>query len=84
VGTGNPQNEAELVGCFAEITAGNGYDPSGCPWFATPPKPQAADQPGHDPARRISLATTWYRGRRVCLLYLHEWTTACAGKSASA
>ena len=39
VGTGDPQNEGELTSCFAEIEAGQGYNPAGCPWFSTPPKP---------------------------------------------
>jgi hypothetical protein len=35
VGTGGPTQEAELLGCFADIT----FDTSSCPWFATPAKP---------------------------------------------
>jgi hypothetical protein len=35
VGTGGPAQEAELLGCFADIT----FDTSTCPWFSTPAKP---------------------------------------------
>jgi hypothetical protein len=38
MGTGAPDNEQELLGCFAAFTA-NGYDPTACPWFEKPPKP---------------------------------------------
>jgi hypothetical protein len=39
IGTGpDPQNEGELLQCFAAFTSG-GYDPEACPWFETPPKP---------------------------------------------
>jgi hypothetical protein len=34
-GTGGPAQEAELLNCFADITA----DTSTCDWFQTPPKP---------------------------------------------
>jgi hypothetical protein len=35
LGTGGPQQEAELLGCFADFT----FDTSTCDWFTTPPKP---------------------------------------------
>jgi hypothetical protein len=35
VGTGAPQNESELLSCFAAITT----DSNTCDWFTTPPKP---------------------------------------------
>ncbi len=35
VGTGGPTQEAELLACFADITAGT----HNCPWFSTPAKP---------------------------------------------
>ena len=41
VGTGAPQNESELVACFAGFTAA-GYpdgDPTTCSWTQTPPEP---------------------------------------------
>src|SRR2546421_8064027 len=60
VGTGDPQNEGELTSCFAEIEAGQGYDPSGCPWFATPPKPQSArDAPSPESAPHTSPPASW-------------------------
>jgi hypothetical protein len=40
VGTGGPQQEAELLSCFAEISAPDGAPSTGaCPWFTTPAKP---------------------------------------------
>jgi hypothetical protein len=41
VGIGAPANEAELLTCFAALVGGYHFDPSRCPWFATPPKPPA-------------------------------------------
>jgi len=38
IGVGGPAQEAELLGCFGAVSGG-GYDPTGCPWFVTPPKP---------------------------------------------
>jgi len=35
IGTGGPQQEAELLNCFADIT----FDTKTCDWFTTPPKP---------------------------------------------
>lgn len=35
VGTGGPQQEAELLNCLADIT----FDTRQCPWFTTPSKP---------------------------------------------
>jgi hypothetical protein len=35
IGTGGATQEAELLNCFADITA----DTSTCDWFTTPPKP---------------------------------------------
>ena len=35
VGTGGPQQEAELLNCFADIT----FDTKTCDWFTTPAKP---------------------------------------------
>jgi hypothetical protein len=35
IGTGGPGQEAELLGCFADIS----FDTSTCPWFSTPAKP---------------------------------------------
>jgi hypothetical protein len=35
VGTGGPAQEAELLGCFADIE----FETSQCPWFTTPSKP---------------------------------------------
>ena len=86
-GTGDPQNEGELVSCFAEIEAGQGYDPAGCPWFSTPPKPHSAkdQQSSRAQAAKQWPMESWYRPRQpVCLLYLHEWTAACAGESLAA
>lgn len=42
VGSGNPENEAELAACAASFETGN-YDPATCPWFSTPPEPQPAE-----------------------------------------
>lgn len=43
IGTGDPANEAELVGCLADVESGgadqNSNDGSKCTWFDTPPKP---------------------------------------------
>ncbi|HEY1591774.1 MAG TPA: right-handed parallel beta-helix repeat-containing protein [Solirubrobacteraceae bacterium] len=79
-GTGDPQNEGELLSCFAAIEAGGGYNPATCPWFATPAKPQAAqDRPSRADRVAASWASSWYLPRRVCLLYLHQWSPACAG-----
>jgi hypothetical protein len=36
VGTGGPQQEAELLNCFADIT----FESNACPWFTTPSKPE--------------------------------------------
>jgi len=36
VGTGGPQQEAELLNCFADIT----FESDSCPWFTTPSKPE--------------------------------------------
>jgi hypothetical protein len=36
IGTGGPVQEAELLGCFAAISADTQQS---CPWFQTPPKP---------------------------------------------
>jgi hypothetical protein len=36
VGTGGPQQEAELLNCFADIT----FESNTCPWFTTPSKPE--------------------------------------------
>jgi hypothetical protein len=35
VGTGGPEQEAELLNCFADIT----FQTEACPWFTTPSKP---------------------------------------------
>jgi hypothetical protein len=35
IGTGGPEQEAELLNCFADIT----FETSACPWFTTPSKP---------------------------------------------
>ena len=35
VGTGGPQQEAELLNCLADIT----FDTKACPWFTTPSRP---------------------------------------------
>jgi hypothetical protein len=79
-GTGDPQNEAELTTCFAEIEAGQGYSHSGCPWFATPPKPHSAnDRPSPAAPAAVSRVSSWYVARRVCLLYPHQWSRVCAG-----
>jgi hypothetical protein len=45
VGLGNVANEVELTACFAALSTGRGgynFDPSLCPWFATPPRPRTA------------------------------------------
>jgi len=41
VGTGDPQNESELVGCLAgfEVSGYPDGDPNSCTWTTTPPKP---------------------------------------------
>jgi hypothetical protein len=36
VGTGGPQQEAELLNCFVDIT----FESNTCPWFTTPSKPE--------------------------------------------
>ena len=38
-GPGLDENEAELLLCFSSFTASEDYDPTTCPWFATPPRP---------------------------------------------
>jgi hypothetical protein len=35
-GTGGPEQESELLGCFGDIE----FDATDCPWFTTPPEPQ--------------------------------------------
>lgn len=40
VGTGNPAQTGELLGCIAAFET-RSFDPNGtCPWFKTPPEPQ--------------------------------------------
>jgi hypothetical protein len=40
VGTGNPKQTGELLGCVAAFES-RSFDPNGpCPWFKTPPEPQ--------------------------------------------
>ena len=41
VGNGDGTNELELLTCF-DVLQKNGYDPAGCPWFASPPEPGTA------------------------------------------
>jgi hypothetical protein len=36
MGTGDPAQEAELLGCLAAVSSGG----SDCPWFTTPPEPK--------------------------------------------
>ena len=50
VGTGDAQNQAELIGCLVAYEFDNR---DACPWFATPPKPGSA---ASRRARRASLA----------------------------
>jgi len=67
-GNGNPTAEAELLGCFGAIEA-SGYDPSQCPWFATPPKPgtaRAAAYQHREHAREARLASDPAVRRQIC------------------
>jgi hypothetical protein len=52
MGTGDPANEGELAACLLAIEAGAGYNPTLCPWFATPPKPGSAQAKEQAAARQ--------------------------------
>jgi hypothetical protein len=81
IGTGDPANEQELVSCFGAITAGNGYNPQLCAWFATPPKPgtgsSAQDAQQHQTARMI--ADNLGVRDTVCRLYGDPISPVCGG-----
>jgi hypothetical protein len=40
MGTGGPGQEAELLTCLADFSAGPGSTGGACPWFETPPEPK--------------------------------------------
>jgi hypothetical protein len=65
VGTGNPANEGELTQCFVAYSSGQ-FDPSVCPWFATPPKP------GSNAARRAQSGALRARQREAFLDFCEE------------
>jgi hypothetical protein len=52
MGTGDPANEGELAGCLLAIESGAGYNPTLCPWFEKPPKPESKEAREQDAAQR--------------------------------
>ncbi len=79
LGTGNPQAEVELLGCFGAFSTGT-YDPNLCSWFTTPAKPgsarAAAQRRGQRQRTRKALRNASVRAQ-VCRAYLGRPVAAC-------
>ena len=86
IGTGDPANEAELTSCFAGITAGGGYNPAFCPWFAEPPKPMSANAAARRARQLQALRLVDYAPLRdqVCRLYGDPISPSCASSATAA
>jgi hypothetical protein len=68
MGTGDPENEGELLRCAAAYESGD-FDPTVCPWFEKPPKPgSGGSSPMESPRERASL-------RRTLLDFCDEFPT---------
>jgi hypothetical protein len=65
-GIGDPQKEAVLGGCAADVQNGT-YDTAVCDWFSMPPKPQGKGQNGAPPAVPSTISTASYPS--LCTLY---------------
>jgi hypothetical protein len=59
MGTGDPANEGELIGCAAAFETGN-YDPATCPWFISPSEPGTAAARREQRANRIAMRQTFF------------------------
>ena len=84
VGTGDPANESELLGCFAAFSSGD-YSSNGCPWFTTPPKPGSAAADRWRRAQDAALARTATNPlvrTDICRLYGRGRTSDC-GRTAA-